>query len=63
MIYVNDNKVKIQGYQKLLKVSDNEIVFMIFKKTVFVEGIDLSLSYFEKDEFEVIGTINSITFN
>lgn len=62
MIYVNDNKVKIQGYQKLLKVSDNEIVFMIFKKTVFVEGIDLSLSYFEKDEFELIGTINSITF-
>lgn len=62
MIYVNDNKVKIQGYQKLLKVSDNEIVFMIFKKTVFVEGVDLSLSYFEKDEFEVIGTINSITF-
>ena len=62
MIYVNDNKVKIQGYQKLLKVSDNEIVFIIFKKTVFIEGIDLSLSYFEKDEFEVIGTINSVTF-
>lgn len=63
MIYINNDKVKVQNYQKLLKVSSDEIVFILFKKTIFIQGNDLSLSYFEKDEFEIVGSITNIIFN
>ncbi len=62
MIYVLDSKIMIQGYQKLLKVSDNEIVFTMFKKTIFIHGVDLSIEYFEKDEFSITGKILSLEF-
>ena len=62
MLYVTDHKINVQQYKKLLKVSDDEIVFLYNKKTVFICGNNLSISYFEKDEFEVLGTINNILF-
>lgn len=62
MIYVMDNEVKIQGYQKVLKISEDEVVFLLFKQTIFINGEDLMISYFEKDEFTIKGKIKSIKF-
>jgi len=62
MIYVLDTKIKIQGYQKLLKVNEDEIVFTMFKKTIFIHGSNLSIEYFEKDEFSIKGNILSLEF-
>ena len=60
MIFLFDKKVIIQGYQKILKVSENEIVFMMFKKTYIIKGNNMSLPFFEKDEFSIIGDIEGI---
>lgn len=60
MIYLDNKELIVQGYQKLLKVSEEEIVFIIFKKTIIISGNNLSLPFFEKDEFKVKGNIINI---
>ena len=62
MIYVLESSIKVQGYKKLFKVSDDEIVFSIFKRTIFITGKDLSIDYFEADEFSIIGQVDNIKF-
>ena len=60
MIYFNDTELTIQGYKKILKVSEDEITFIIFKKTIIVTGNNLSIPFFENDEFKIKGLINNI---
>ena len=60
MFYFTDKYLIVQSYDKLLKVSEEEIVFIIFKKTVLVSGTNLTLPFFEKDEFKIKGLINKI---
>ena len=60
MIYLDNKELIVQGCQKLLKVSEEEIVFIIFKKTIIISGNNLSLPFFEKDEFKVKGNIINI---
>lgn len=60
MIYLDNKELIVQGYQKLLKVSEEEIVFIIFKKTIIISGNNLSLPFFEKEEFKVKGNIINI---
>ena len=48
----------IQNYNKIIKVDENEIVFMILKQMVFVSGNNLFISYLENDEFQIQGKIN-----
>lgn len=60
MIYISNTSMTIQGYKKLLKISEDEIVFIIFNKTVVIIGNELSISYFEKDEFVIKGNIINI---
>ena len=63
MIYLTNNKITIQNYNKIIKVDENEIVFMILKQMVFVSGNNLFISYLENDEFQIQGKINDIKFN
>ncbi|MCI5746096.1 MAG: YabP/YqfC family sporulation protein [Erysipelotrichaceae bacterium] len=62
MIYVFNDSLKVQGYQKILKVSDSEIVLTIYNKTFYIIGNDLIISEFEEDEFYVKGIISSLVF-
>ena len=57
MICLDNDKLIVQGYQKILKVNEDEIVFMIYKKTIVVLGNNLSLPFFENDEFILKGKI------
>lgn len=60
MIHFDFNNLIIDKYKSILKISDDEIVVLINKKTVFIKGVDMYINYFEKDEFEVKGKINKI---
>lgn len=60
MIYFDDNKMIVQSYKKVLKVDENEVVFMFNKKTISVIGENISIPYFESDEFIIKGTISKI---
>lgn len=62
MIYITKNNMIIQQYQKLIKVSENEIIFIHEKKKVYLQGEDLSISLFEKDEFVIHGVIDNLVF-
>ena len=62
MIYVTKNKTIIQQYQKLIKVSETEIIFIHENNKVYLLGKDLSISLFEKDEFEIHGEIHNLVF-
>ena len=62
MIYITNNNMIIQQYQKLIKVSEKEIIFIHEKKKVYLQGKDLSISLFEKDEFVIHGVIDNLVF-
>ncbi len=62
MIYIENNKVKILGYQKICQVNDKNIIFIDNKKNILVEGNDLIIDYLENDEFSIIGMIKKIEF-
>lgn len=62
LIYVFNDSLKVQGYQKILKVSDSEIVLTIYNKTFYIIGNDLIICEFEEDEFYVKGIISSLVF-
>lgn len=62
MIYITKNNMIIQQYQKLIKVSENEIIFIHENKKVYLQGKDLSISLFEKDEFIIHGVIDNLVF-
>lgn len=60
MIYFDENKMVIQSYKKVIKVDENEIVFMFKNKTISINGENLSIPFFESDEFIVKGKILNI---
>ena len=47
MIYFDDNKMIVQSYKKVLKVDENEVVFMFNKKTISVIGENISIPYLQ----------------
>ena len=62
MIYIFKNIVKIQKYQKLLSVNDYEISILLFNKKIKINGKDLIINYFEKEEINIKGNITNIEF-
>ena len=60
MFVIAKKELIVQGYEKLLKVSEEEIVFLLFNKTFIISGVNLSLPFYEKDEFKIKGNINKI---
>lgn len=63
MIYIFKENVKIQNYQKLLSVSDYEIIILIFNKKIKIKGNNLFINYFEKEEINIKGNIANIEIN
>ena len=63
MIYIFKENVKIQNYQKLLSVSDYEIIILVFNKKIKIKGNNLFINYFEKEEINIKGNITNIEIN
>ena len=63
MIYIFNDIVKIQNYQKLLSINDYEIVILLFNKKVKIKGKELIINYFEKEEINIKGNITNIEIN
>ena len=60
MIYFDDNKMVVQSYKKILKIDENEVIFIFNKKTIVVIGESIYIPIFEADEFVIKGKINKI---
>ena len=54
---------QIQNYQKLLSVSDYEIIILVFSKKIKIKGNNLFINYFEKEEINIKGNIANIEIN
>ena len=63
MIILNDNNLQVISFSKILFVSENEIVVKLKRKTIYISGFNLSLSSYEKEQFEIIGNIKEIKIN
>ena len=63
LIYIFNDIVKIQNYQKLLSINDYEIVILLFNKKVKIKGKELIINYFEKEEINIKGNITNIEIN
>ena len=50
----------VQSYKKILKIDENEVIFIYNKKTIVVIGESISIPIFEADEFVIKGKINKI---
>lgn len=60
MLYVSVNKLSVDKFNKIILVSDNKIIFTMENKNIVVIGNNLLLSYFDKEEFQIVGEINKI---
>ena len=62
MIYIEENKMRIQLFKKILRVSDNCIIVAIKNKKVTIEGYKLCITYLEKTEIIIVGVFEHIKF-
>lgn len=63
MVYLFKDKLTIQNYSKIIKIDKDEIVFIKNKNTYIVNGDDLTISYYDSDEFTIKGKVNHIIIN
>ena len=63
MIFLNDNKVKVIEFKKIIKTNDKQIIFETKNKLIYIDGNNMYISFYEKDEFEIKGDINKIEFS
>ena len=57
MICITKDKISVQQYQQVIKVTDKEIIFTHDNQLINILGVDLYISIFEKDEFEIHGKL------
>ncbi len=62
MIYIEENKIRIQLFQKILRVSDQFIVVAMKNKKIVIDGYKLCITYLEKTEIIIIGVFKSVQF-
>lgn len=63
LIYMmGQSALKIQNYKKILRYSSKEMLFLLDKQILSVQGEGLNLDYFDKDELGLHGHIQSITY-
>lgn len=63
MICITKDKISVQQYQQVIKVTDKEIIFTHDNQLINILGVDLYISIFEKDEFEIHGKLLQIICN
>ena len=63
MICITKDKISVQQYQQVIKVTDKEIIFTHDNQLINILGVDLYISIFEKDKFEIHGKLLQIICN
>ncbi len=60
-MFIYENGVlKVYYYRTLTRIDPHEIVIYYSQYNLLIEGQNLSLSFFEKDELHIIGEIVNI---
>ncbi|CCZ86006.1 sporulation protein YqfC [Firmicutes bacterium CAG:631] len=62
MIYIDENQIRIQLFQKILRVSDQCIMVAMKNKKIIIDGYKLCITYLEKTEIIIVGRFKSIQF-
>ena len=55
MIYIDENQIRIQLFQKILRVSDQCIMVAMKNKKIIIDGYKLCITYLEKTEIIIVG--------
>ena len=63
MIFFDDKKAIVTEFKKIIKINEKQIIFQSNKKVVNINGNNMYISVYEKDEFEIKGEIFSIEIN
>lgn len=63
LIIYEKNILKIYYYKTLLRIDQNEVVVYLKKAILKVDGINLKINYYEKEELHICGLINNIHFD
>lgn len=62
MIYIDEKQIRIQLFQKILRVSDQCIMVAMKNKKIIIDGYKLCITYLEKTEIIIVGRFKSIQF-
>ena len=60
MIFFIEGKWKVQFYQRILNLNENEIRILVNKKLYIFQGRQLCIDYLQKDELSIVGEVNLI---
>lgn len=59
-IFVGDNEVVIQDYQKVVILNESQVVLSDLRKSIAISGCGLYCSYFARNELVIKGVIKEI---
>ena len=62
MIYIDEKQIRIQLFQKILRVSDQCIMVAMKNKKIIIDGYKLCITYLEKTEIIIVRRFKSIQF-
>ena len=63
LIYnLGQNKIKILNYKKVLHYNSGEMVLLLKKQMLIIQGKQLDIEYFNEDELCIRGHIISVTY-
>ena len=62
MSYIDEKQIRIQLFQKILRVSDQCIMVAMKNKKIIIDGYKLCITYLEKTEIIIVGRFKSIQF-
>ena len=63
MIFFDDKKAIVTEFKKIIKINEKKIICQYNKNVVNINGNNMYISVYEKDEFEIKGEIFSIEIN
>lgn len=63
MLIIDSNKIHIEHYNKLRHLSDKEIIIEYPKYHLWINGKNLKLTYYRKDELFISGQIIKVEYH
>ncbi|MBR5267193.1 MAG: YabP/YqfC family sporulation protein [Lachnospiraceae bacterium] len=59
---IGKSKLKIENYRSVLVYSETMIKIQLIHKKIVIEGEQLQIRYYDKEEMEIIGCIEVLRF-
>ena len=62
MIAIDGKNLRMQIFEKIIRVSDEVIIVAFKKQRVIIEGKQMYITYLEKNEINIMGEFLNIKF-